>query len=94
MNDSTMLNERIRSFIIQKFPLARKRGLHETDNLMENGVVDSLGVLELVGFMEREFSLSVSDEELTMDNFQSVQHIAAFIEAKARARQGSEGNGC
>ena len=77
-----VLNERIRQFLLGHFPLARQRGIQYGDSLLDNGIVDSMGVLELVNFVELEFGITITDEELLPENFQSVLRVAAFVEAK------------
>ena len=84
MADNTA-GETIRRYIVEKFPLAKKRGLNHTDSLLETGILDSMGVLELVEFIEGEFRISVTDEDLLPDNFQSIERIAAFVQQKTRA---------
>lgn len=78
-NHSTI---QIREFILEKFPLARKQQLKDSDALLESGILDSLGVLDLVHFIEREFSIAVVDDELVPENFQTIDRIAAFIRNK------------
>jgi len=68
--------------VIEKFPLAKRKDLTDSDNLLETGVVDSLGILEVVTFLESEFKLEVSDEDLVPENFQSIISIAAFVRSK------------
>jgi acyl carrier protein len=75
-------NTKIREFILKKFPLARKRQLKDSDALLESGVLDSLGMLDMVQFIEKEFSVALSDDELTPENFQTIDRIAAFIRTK------------
>jgi acyl carrier protein len=76
-------SERIRNFILEKFPLARRQGLKTSDTLLEGGILDSLGVLDLVGFVEQEFGIHVADEELVPENFQTIEQLAAFVQAKS-----------
>ena len=76
------IEEQIRNFIIEQFPSARRLKLTDTDALLESGIIDSLGVLDLVSFMEAAFAISVSDEELLPENFQTVERLAAFVESK------------
>jgi acyl carrier protein len=76
------LNAQIREFILEKFPLARKQRLKDTDALLETGILDSLGVLDLVTFIEQKFSVGMSDEELVPENFQTIERIAAFVAGK------------
>jgi acyl carrier protein len=73
---------RIRTFVSQTFPLVRRRTIADSDNLLESGVIDSLGVLELVTFLQSEFALQVDDDELTPENFESVDSIARFVKLR------------
>ena len=77
------LSLQIRKFILDKFPLARKQQIKDSDPLLESGVLDSLGVLDLVSFVEQEFSVHVADEELVPENFQTIDRIAVFIQRKS-----------
>ncbi len=74
----TQAKSRIRQFIFEKFPLARKRQLGEEDSLLEAGIVDSIGILEIVAFVEQVFAIRVTDEDLVPENFSTVASIAAF----------------
>jgi acyl carrier protein len=76
----------IRKFIYEKFPLAKKRKLEDASHLLEEGVLDSLGVLELVNFLQDEHGIPVEDEELVPENFASIDSIAAFVETKVAAK--------
>ncbi|MBZ5495997.1 MAG: acyl carrier protein [Acidobacteriia bacterium] len=72
----------IRSFILSHFPLARQRSILDDDPLLDSGIVDSLGVLELVGYLESKFGLTITDEELLPGNFQSISSLARFVVQK------------
>ena len=72
-----------RSFILDKFPLARQQTLADDDALLGSGIVDSLGILELVGFVEEAFGVTVDVEDLQPENFQSIDRIAIFVESKS-----------
>jgi acyl carrier protein len=80
---------RLREFILQKFPLARKRKVANGDNLLESGIIDSLGVLEIVTFLQQEFLVSVADEDLTPENFQNIECMARFVEHSLELQPGS-----
>jgi acyl carrier protein len=51
-------------------------------SLLEEGILDSTGVLELVSFLEQHFGITVSDDELLPENLDSVAQIVAFVEKK------------
>jgi acyl carrier protein len=74
--------ERILNFVVDKFPLARKKSIAVEDDLLESGIIDSLGILDLVSFLEQEFGIVVADDELVPDHFQSVAHLTRFVEHK------------
>ena len=69
-----------------QFP--RTKNVTDDAALLKNGVIDSLGILEVVSFVENEFSITVVDEDLMPENFGSIKSIAAFIQAKASDRSG------
>jgi acyl carrier protein len=80
--DNTPISHSMKRFILEHFPSSRRRTLENTDPLLESGLIDSMGVLDLVAFIEAEFKVTVDDEELTPDNFQNIARIAAFVEKK------------
>jgi acyl carrier protein len=80
--DNTPISHSTKRFILEHFPSSRRRVLDDKDPLLESGVIDSLGVLDLVAFIETEFKVTVDDEELTPENFQSIARIAAYVEKK------------
>lgn len=81
-----MIEDQIRECIIRQSPLARKRGVRKDEPLLQNGILDSLGILELVNDLEQEFGISVEDEDLVPDNFQTIECLTAFVSAK-RSRE-------
>ncbi len=76
------VTEKITAFVQEHFPLARRRNIAEDDPLLEKGIVDSLGVLDLVTFLEHEFSINVTDDELIPQNFHTINRLAAFVQGK------------
>jgi acyl carrier protein len=73
---------KIKRYIVDKFPISRARNLKDEDPLLEIGVLDSLGVLDVVAFIEKEFQITLSDEDLLPEHFQSVASLAAFVSQK------------
>jgi acyl carrier protein len=75
--------KRVRGFIEENFLFrADVSDLADTDSLLENGVMDSTGILELVAFLESDFSLQMSDAEIVPDNLDSIASITAYVERK------------
>ena len=75
----------IRHYITTHFPLAgRQTSVADSESLFASGIVDSLGVLDLVTFIEDAFGVIVADEDLLADNFETIDQVAAFVQAKQR----------
>ena len=78
--------DRIREFILKHFPLARKNGLKLDEKWIETGMIDSLGILDLIHFLESEFSVQISDDELLPENFESLKTVTEFVCKKSGNR--------
>ena len=74
----------IRDYILENFLFTADHGqLQDNASFLEEGIVDSTGVLELVMFVEDEFKVTVADEDITPDNFDSVSLLADYIKRKS-----------
>lgn len=73
---------KVRTFIIENFLFGEADGLNDDTSFLEEGIIDSTGVLELVEFLEKEFSISVEDEELIPENLDSIENVAKYIAQK------------
>jgi acyl carrier protein len=80
---SAPIREQVRAFIHERFPRVRDRRLPDGASLLESGVVDSLGILDIVIHLEETYGFTVMDDELQPQNFDSIDALAAFTRAKA-----------
>ena len=79
---SDMLNT-IREFIRENFVAGRSDvQINPDESLIENGIMDSTGVLELVEFLESTYSIHIEDEELTPENLETLNNIIKFLKSK------------
>ena len=62
----------------------------DTASFLEEGIVDSTGIMELVMFVEASFQITVKDEELVPDNFDSVAKLAAYVRTKCEQDMDNE----
>jgi len=78
------IKKQIRQYLAENF-LFSSNGFNLGDDasLLEEGIIDSTGVLELVMFVEETFNVEVADEEIIPDNFDSVNNLAAYVELKS-----------
>jgi len=76
------IENEIRKFIEENFILEGDDHLGDEDSLLEKGIIDSTGVLELVAFLEETYLFKIKDEELVPDNLDSIQKISQFVQNK------------
>jgi acyl carrier protein len=76
------LKDKIRTFVVENFLFGNNQKLEDTTSFLEEGIIDSTGVLELVGFIEEEFSIIVEDEELIPENLDSICNVTAYLGKK------------
>ena len=77
MNTKDVIKDFIQNEIIQE---TLDRPLAENDQLVESGIVDSLGIMSLLSFLEEKFSIQIPSEDLSPENFASVSTITALVE--------------
>ena len=77
-----MIEEQVRNFITENFLFGEEKKVADTDSFLENGIIDSTGVLEVVSFVEDTFNIKVKDEEMVPENLDSISNLANFIKRK------------
>ena len=83
---SDAVQTKIRDFIVENFLFGDdSQPLPGDLSLIESDMVDSTGILELVGFLEEGFGLTIADADIVPANLDSIDRIAAFIERKKAA---------
>jgi acyl carrier protein len=82
MIDQQDIQKTVREFIQQNFIFDPNTVLANDESLLGAGVIDSTGVLELIGFLEEKFQLQFGDDELVAENFDTVLKITAFLQKK------------
>jgi acyl carrier protein len=72
----------LRTFVTDSFLFGRNQRLDGDDSFLEQGLIDSTGVLELVSFLESHFQIQVADDDLVPENLDSINRLVAYVEAK------------
>ena len=75
----------IRTFIVENFLFGDDDGLNDSTSFLEEGVIDSTGILELVSFVEETFEIIIEDEELIPENLDSIDNVNRYIRKKVTA---------
>ena len=73
---------KIREFIVENFLFGDGTAVKENTSFLEQGIIDSTGILELVMFLEETYGIKIEDEELIPENLDSLINIARFLERK------------
>ncbi len=77
------IEEQIRAYVLANFLFSDgEYPFRDDDSFLEEGLISSIGVLELVLFVEENFNVTVDDQEVVPDNFDSVNKLAAYIRRK------------
>jgi acyl carrier protein len=76
------LENSIRMFLIDNFLFGEDTGLAADASFIENGVIDSTGVLDLIAFIEGTFGIKVKDNEIVPENFDSIRNVCLFLDRK------------
>lgn len=75
-------SSKVREYVVENFLFGDGEVLKEETSFMEEGIIDSTGILELVFFLEETFGISIEDDELIPENMDNLQNIARFIDRK------------
>jgi acyl carrier protein len=78
MDKQAMLMDYIKRELLR----GRSINLKEDDNLLDSGIVNSLGILQLVAFIEEGLGIQVPVEDVVYEHFQSVSQLATYLEAR------------
>jgi acyl carrier protein len=83
MAETITAETQIRRFILENFLYTSNEDkLRNNDSFLEEGIVDSTGILELLLFVEETFGIQVEDEEVLPDNFDSVERLTRYVQMK------------
>jgi len=76
------LQRTVHEFIIKNFIFEDDGSLTESTSFLENGIIDSTGVMELIAFLESMFGITVEDHEIIPENLDSIWNVSSFVDFK------------
>jgi acyl carrier protein len=80
----------IRQFVVENFLFGQTdKQISDDQSFLESGIIDSTGVLELIGFLESNYAISIADDELVPANLDSVDRVASFVDGKLKTKAAS-----
>jgi len=84
------MHSEIRQFVVENFLFGQSdKQLTDDQSFLESGIIDSTGVLELIGFLESRFGISIADDELVPANLDSIGRVANFVDSKLKTKAGA-----
>ena len=83
---TTDVQSEIYQFIVNNFMFGQADGLRNDESLLQRGVIDSTGVLELVSYLQDNFNITVEDNEIVPANLETVQGIVAYVGKKLNGK--------
>ena len=76
------IKDQVRNFVVTNFYVPDPQTLSDDASLLDRGIIDSTGVLEVIGFLEDTFGITIEDDEMLPDNLDSIERISAFVARK------------
>ncbi len=86
MSSNNNISRSVREFIVDNFLLGEEDDdFTNNRSFLESGVIDSMGILELITFVEDTYEMDIADDELVPENLDSVNRVTKFIQSKKAA---------
>lgn len=76
------IEKAVREFVIKNFLFEENGTLTTETSFLDNGIIDSTGVLELITFIEETYGIKFENHEVVPEHLDSIQNIASFVERK------------
>ncbi|MFW6139300.1 MAG: acyl carrier protein [Spirochaetota bacterium] len=77
------VKKKVRGFIVENFLFGSEEDpFTDEDSFLENGIIDSTGVLELIEFIEEQYKIKAEDDELVTENLDSVNNVSRYLMSK------------
>jgi acyl carrier protein len=81
------ISKRLEKFLLTELaPDFDKKSIKMDEDILELGIIDSLGIMKLISFMEDTYGIEVTEEEIVPENFQSLNIMVQFIEQKRKEK--------
>jgi acyl carrier protein len=86
-------NEQLfRTFVVDNFLFGKSDGLSDDTSFIAHRVIDSTGMLELIGFLGTEFGITLLDDEIVPENLDSIRQLTRFVERKLNGNHAEAGS--
>lgn len=79
------IKETLKVFIVENFLFGEDDDLNDDTSFLDDGIIDSTGVLELVEFIEEQFNFKIDDEDMVPENLDSLNNLEQYISKQISA---------
>ena len=76
-----LLKEQLKDFIIENYHLSDSQFSFD-QSLVNSGIIDSMGIIEIVSFIEETYDIVIDDEEINTENFETINNMVQFIKSQ------------
>jgi acyl carrier protein len=77
------VEENLRQYVLNNYLFTEDQSaLSNEDSFLERGIIDSTGILEVISYINKEFGITITDDEMTPENLDSINNLVAFIARK------------
>lgn len=81
-------SSKVREFIVENFLFGDGDQFDDDTSFLESGIIDSTGILELIGFLEETYSIAIQDDELVPKNFDNLYKVTQYLGKKLDVKEG------
>jgi len=78
------IHAQIRPFVLEQLETRGVTDISDHASLVEAGIIDSLGIFQFIAFLESAFLIQISDDEIVLSNFESIDATVGFVASKQR----------
>ncbi|WP_349360341.1 acyl carrier protein [Stappia sp.] len=86
--DTTGIKQTLNAYLLENSGVTVSGGIDPDENLLDSGILDSLGIAEITEFIEKEFGFDIDEDEITAQNYRSLNTLVAFCADKLAAKAG------
>jgi acyl carrier protein len=79
------IEQQIREYLVKNYLFGRSDSLKD-DTVLLGNIIDSTGALELMGFLQSNFSITMADEDMVPENIDSIKNVVAYVERKLSSK--------
>lgn len=78
------ISDNVKQFFLENEYLKKGDNIEGSDSLLENGIIDSVGMLSLVEFLEKQYSIKIDEDDLMPENFDTLDAIEDYVSSKTK----------